>query len=296
MDGELVQGEEVIALWPDGPPQTIEGVGREIVYASPEGLAAGTAMVRNVTEATLTVFRPSRETANGVGVVICPGGGWRILAWTHEGLDLARWLAARGYTAFVLKYRLMGTPEDPGEFAAAGKALAARVSAEPIKAAAAPRSLDQIGINDAVRYARSVAAADGRRAVALVRERAATWGLRPNAIGILGFSAGAFLAVDVAMDPGGPPLAFVAPIYGGDTLGRPVAADAPPLFAVVASDDRRFYKMVEALYAQWSDADRPAELHIFGRGGHGFGTVRQGFGVDRWVDLLADWLAERGLA
>ena len=71
-------------------------------------------------------------------------------------------------------------------------------------------------------------------------------------------------------------------------------ADAPPLFTVVAQDDRLLFKMVEGLYLDWSHADRPAEAHVFTRGAHGFGMVRQGLPVDRWTDLFADWLADRG--
>src|SRR5262249_51902690 len=71
--------------------------------------------------------------------------------------------------------------------------------------------------------------------------------------------------------------------------------DAPPLFTVIAEDDRLLFKVVEGLYADWSNADRPTELHIFARGGHGFGMIRQGLPVDRWIDLYRDWLVDRGL-
>jgi dienelactone hydrolase len=112
---------------------------------------------------------------------------------------------------------------------------------------------------------------------------------------MIGFSAGAFLVADVAMDPkGAKQIAFVAPIYGGETLGKPVPADAPPLFTCIAQDDKLLYKVVEGLYADWSNADRPAELHIFTRGAHGFGMVQQGLPVDKWIDLFGAWLADRG--
>lgn len=287
--------QEVIALWPDGPPSTIAGVGPELTFSPPEGLAAGTTMLRNVSEATLTVFRPTPATANGVGVIVVPGGGWRILAWEHEGIDVARWLAARGYAAFLLKYRVMGTPADPAEFAAEAARTNARLAA-PLAAMKAPRSITDI-INDAAFHeARGVAHADGRRAVELVAERAAEWGVRPGKIGMIGFSAGAFLTADVAMAPGAATLAFAAPIYGGETGGRPVPAGAPPLFTCIAQDDRLLFKVVESLYADWSNADRPAELHIFAKGGHGFGLIKQGLPVDRWSELLADWLADQGFA
>ena len=82
--------------------------------------------------------------------------------------------------------------------------------------------------------------------------------------------------------------------YGGETSGRPVPADAPPLFTCIAQDDRMLFKVVEGLYADWSNADRPAELHIFPRGGHGFGMVPQNKPIDRWLGLMEDWLADLG--
>jgi dienelactone hydrolase len=147
---------------------------------------------------------------------------------------------------------------------------------------------------EAQTHAREVAADDGRRAVQIVRARAAEWGV--TKLGMIGFSAGAFLAADVATDPRGAALDFVAPIYGGETRGRPVPADAPPLFTCIAHDDRMLFHMVEGLYLDWSAADRPAEIHIFRRGAHGFGMVRQGLPSDRWIDLFGDWLADQGFA
>ena len=288
-------GLEVIRLWPDGPSRSIDGVGPETAYAGPLGVAENTTMLRNISDPTLTVFTPEPGTANGIGVVVCPGGGWRILAWEHEGLDVARWFAARGYTAFLLKYRVMGTPADPQAFAAGMAALNARVAAQ-LSADKAPRSFSDIASDSPYRAARDIAADDGRRALEIVRERAAEWGLQPGKLGMIGFSAGGFLVADVAVDPQGPPLAFVAPIYGGETRGLPVPADAPPLFTAIAQDDRLLFKVVEGLYADWSNADRPAELHIFRRGAHGFGMVRQGLPSDRWIDLLGDWLTDLGLA
>ena len=86
-------------------------------------------MLRNVSDAVADRFRPGAGKANGIGVIVAPGGGWRILAWEHEGIDLAKWLAARGYTAFLLKYRVMGTPHDPEAFAASRAPI--RTLAEP---------------------------------------------------------------------------------------------------------------------------------------------------------------------
>lgn len=90
--------------------------------------------------------------------------------------------------------------------------------------------------------------------------------------------------------------AFVAPIYGGETLGRPVPADAPPLFTVMAQDDVLLHRLAENLYSDWTDAERSAEMHIYRRGDHGFGMVKQGAPSDRWINLFHDWLADQGFA
>jgi acetyl esterase/lipase len=282
---------EVIHLWPTGPARTIEGVSPESAFQGPAGVAGDATMLRNVSNPTLTVCRPEPGKANGSSVVVCPGGGWKILFWEHEGVHAAEWFARRGFTAFLLKYRLAATPEDPAAFAAL-MAQADGMPAEPLTAAKAPTALDQI-IDDATRCAREVAADDGRRALEIVRDRAAEFGVEPDRIGMIGFSAGAALAVDVAMDPQGPPPAFLAAIYGGETRGGPVPADAPPLFTVVAHDDRIIFHMVEGLYLDWSASDHSSELHVFARGGHGFGMARQGLPSDRWIDLLGDWLAAK---
>lgn len=284
-----------IRLWPDGPPSRLPGVGPEITFIGPGIFGPETVMLRNISEPSLTVFAPDPAKANGTGVIVCPGGGWRVLAWEQEGINPARWLAGRGYTAFLLKYRLLGTPLDPAEFAGG---MAARRAGMPavIPGVKAPRALADGLPDESIPRAREIAADDGRRAVEIVRERAAEWGIQRDRIGMVGFSAGAFLATDLAMDPRGKPLAFVVPIYGGETQGRPVPADAPPLFTVVAQDDRSVFRVVEGLYADWSSADRPAELHIFTRGGHGFGVSKRGLPVDRWTDLLGNWLTDQGFA
>lgn len=285
--------DEVIRLWPEGPPSKLDGVGPEVAFRRPVGTGGDAAMVRNVSEATLRVFRPTKP--NGVGVIICPGGGWRILALEHEGTDLATWMATRGYTAFLLKYRVHGTPAKQSDYEAWEQDLIARIEM-PERGRRALRSVGEVEPYEIFRAAREAAADDGRRAIAIVRDRAAEWELDSDRIGMIGFSAGAFLVADVAVDPRAAPLAFVAPIYGGETQGRPVPQDAPPLFTVVAQDDLVAYRMVERLYSDWTDADRSAEMHVYRRGGHGFGMAKQGMPSDRWIDLLHEWLADQGLA
>ena len=237
------------------------------------------------------MFTPT-EAGNGVGVIVVPGGGWTINAWSHEGLDVARWLAGLGYTAFLLKYRVQASPADQAAFEAAMAAIDAGL-AVPRPKAQKPGAIGDVISTPEYLAAREACADDGRRAIELVRAQAERFGVVPDTVGMIGFSAGAFLAVDIALDPRADQLAFIAPIYGGETRGAPVPADAPPMFTAVAQDDI-LVRIVEGVHAEWSAADRPSELHVFARGGHGFGMVRQGLPADRWTDLFLTWLDDLG--
>jgi len=287
----LLEPAEVIALWPDGPPFRIEGVPSEVEYPAPPGVAEGTSFLRNISEPTLSVFRPESGRANGVGVIVVPGGGWTINAWSHEGIDVARWLTAEGYTAFLLKYRVQASDADQSVFEQQMVAMDSAL-AQKLPMAKLPRAISDLVRTEQYLLARTAAADDGRRAISLVREQAEQFGVRLDAIGMIGFSAGAFMAVDIAIDPQAAQLAFVAAIYGGETRGATVPADAPPLFMAVAQDDL-LYKIVEGLHIEWTDADRSSELHVFARGQHGFGMVKQGLPSDAWTDLFLAWLADR---
>jgi acetyl esterase/lipase len=281
---------EIIKLWPDGPPTRIDGVPDEVEYPVRAGVAIGGTFLRNISDPMLTVFAPPAGSSNGVGVIVVPGGGWTINAWTHEGLDVARWLSALGYTAFLLKYRVQASPADQETFEAMMAVVDGNL-AVPRPKAQKPRAIDDLISTPEYLAAREACADDGRRAIELVREHAARFDVRPNAVGMIGFSAGAFLAVDIALDPRATPLAFIAPIYGGETRGAPVPADAPPLFTTVAQDDI-LVNIIEGLHADWSAADRSSELHVFARGAHGFGMVQQGLPSDRWTDLFLAWLQD----
>ena len=124
------------------------------------GVAKGTTFLRNLSDATLTIF-PATDTGNGVGVVVAPGGGWTINAWTHEGRAVASWLADAGYTAFLLKYRVQASVADQAAFEA--------------------RQAADLVATDEYLQARAAAADDGRRAISIVREHSARFGLhRPD--------------------------------------------------------------------------------------------------------------------
>jgi len=228
-------------------------------------------ILRNVSVPTLEPFLPNAATATGTGVVICPGGAHHILAIDHEGYEVARWLQQRGIAAFVLKYRVLPTPDNDDEYVSTrnrefGKLEAKLVEHWPI------------------------ALSDGERAIELVRERAAEWGLRDGQIGIMGFSAGAHLAVGVALADNCR-LDFVGSIYGALWNELDVPADAPPLFIAGAVDDALTAEPSPQLFAAWRKAERPVEMHMYGRGGHGFGMVKQGLPSDFWIDQFHAWLS-----
>lgn len=279
---------EVIRLWPDGPPTTIDDVPPEVAYTVKAGIAEGMTFYRNISDPTLTVFRPAAGTSNGVGVIAVPGGGWTLNAWGHEGIGVATWLTALGYTVFVLKYRLQASPADQAEYEAKWGQVDDMLAA-PVPYAAKPSAMSDLSTSRRYLQAREACADDGRRAIEVVRAEAERFGVRPEAVGMIGFSAGAFLTVDVAMDPRAAQVAFIAPIYGGETQGAQVPADAPPLFTAVAQDDL-LVRIVDGLAADWTAADRPVELHRFAQGGHGFGVVSQGLPSDAWMDLFVAWV------
>lgn len=238
-----------------------------------------TEVVANVTKPSLTVFKPSAESRNGTAIVICPGGGFMALCINSEGIDVAKYLAARGVTAFVLKYRIAHTGEDATqEFTAM---FADKPKFQEILAKVAPLSV-----------------ADGLAAVTYVRQHAAEWGVSPDRVGVIGFSAGGAVAAGAALryQPEGRP-AFVALIYAGGGMfkGDPVPADAPPLFAVAATDDQLGLAPDSVvLYEKWTDAHKSAELHMYAKGGHGFGMRKQNLPTDHWIERFSDWLELEG--
>jgi len=234
-------------------------------------------VVANVTRPTLTIFKPSPELKNGTAIVICPGGGFMALSIASEGTEVAKFLAAKGVTAFVLKYRLAHTGEDATqEFAAA---FADRQKYDAMTKNVIPLAL-----------------ADGLAAVAYVRQHASEWGISPDKVGIIGFSAGGFVTAGVAVRyaPESRP-AFVAVIYGGLMRESSVPPDAPPMFIAAATDDNLGLAPASiALYEKWTAAQKSAELHMYAKGGHGFGARPHNIPTDHWIDRFAEWLQLEG--
>ena len=252
-------------------------------------------MVRNVVKPTLTVWRPKQGTANGTAILIAPGGGFRFLTWDNEGTDVAEWLAARGVTAFVLRYRLVRMPAQPDEFKKAMVAFLASFR-EVTANGKRPKRFVEVFPDAESRHIRALAGADVRQAIRRIRENAAEWGISRDRIGTLGISAGGFLTLDAILegDAASRP-SFAGQIYGGEVGGRSIPANAPPLFIVAAQDDDWMARISAQLYQDWSSAGLPAELHMFARGGHGFGMTQQGLPVDHWIELLGNWLGSLGM-
>lgn len=260
---------EAIPLY-EIPPDTDQWTGPEHAYFSE---IFRTDVVTNVSTPTITAFLPPAADANGIGVVIAPGGGFHALSINSEGNDVAKWLNDRGVAAFVLRYRLVPSGEDGVE------EMISKSQEESFKA------MSQIV---------PLAGADGLRAMALVRKRATTFNVDPNRIGFMGFSAGGAVTVHVAYhsDSQSRP-AFVAPIY---TANRWLADTAlpntvPPAFIVAATDDQLGLAIDSVnLYTQWLHAKVPAELHMYSYGGHGFGMRKQNLPSDSWIERFGDWL------
>lgn len=256
---------EVIPLWKDGAP------GYEDRKDEPEVVENGS--VSNVHYPTLTAFRPEEGQANGVAIVIAPGGGLRKLGMRGEGYETAKILASHGYTAFVLKYRLSREPGVPYKF-------------------------------------EEEVLSDGQRAIRMVRSRAEAFGINPEKVGMMGFSAGGEVVSITSYRSGkGDPQAadpvdrldarpdFQILIYPGP-MGIPskLPPDAPPAFLLIAADDGHASVLLN-LMQRFRESGIDYEAHLYARGGHGFGmgarSKRQS--IQKWPERLLDWLHDEVL-
>lgn len=225
-------------------------------------------VVFNVVTPTLSVYLPDSPGAARTGVIIAPGGAFVALAIDLEARDVARWLQQKGIAAFVLKYR---TIEKRGDGIPAG-----------------------LNMDAAGRYG----IADGIQAVKVVRRNAAKWGISPDRVGFIGFSAGAMVASGALLqqDASARPN-FVAMIYGGPFGVMPsIPKDLPPIFMAWAQDDNVARKPVTRFYDALEAAGAKPEAHIFATGGHGFGMRKQNSTSDHWIDEFHYWLQARGFA
>ena len=236
--------------------------------------AAGTPelpQAQNVVRPVLLYYPADKFNAVGTAMIVAPGGGFRTLMMSYEGVDVAQRLNRIGVDAFVLKYRTI------------------YVGADAPPAGRGPATTGpQAGQN-----VREIAGADGQQAVRLVRQHAAEFGVAPNRIGIIGYSAGGAVVLSTVYGPADGRPDFAAPIYAAGANSNPPPAGGPPLFIAVAADDQTvgFQGSVD-LFGAWRKAGLPAELYVFQTGGHGF--VKKGGGADHYLDRLEEWLRLNG--
>jgi acetyl esterase/lipase len=247
--------------------------------------------VRNVSHASFTPFLPAPDRATGAAMVVLPGGAFMGLAIDREGYSVARWLNDRGISAFVLKYRLSALPADPheahAEFLSRVQAIAARVKA----AKPGEDTLSEMS-SAALIEARE----DAIEALTYVRAHAAQWRLAPGRMGVLGFSAGAVIALEAALHaPSQSAPDLIALIYGLIPANVSIPPSAAPAFIAVAADDLLASRS-QSIYNAWRKSGASAELHVFENGGHGFGVLKQGKRSDQWMEVYDRWLVAHNFA
>lgn len=261
---------EVIVL----PVASVEGGGEGVVADDPRFGR----VVRNVGQPTLTAYLPDPAKATGASVIVAPGGGFHMLSIENEGTAVATWLRDQGVAAFVLRYRLVQTGDD------FGMVLMRRL-------------MNRAELDAAVASVLPLAAADGEAAVAYVRAHAAGWGLKPDRVGIVGFSAGGAVTVFGLQDGAAADRPdFAAAIYPG-LLPDPVVvpANAPPLFVAVADDDALARGDSGRLADAWKAKGATVEFATYPVGGHGFGMKPTGKSTDAWLERFRVWLRAQGV-
>ncbi|GAB3986935.1 hypothetical protein GCM10028807_05410 [Spirosoma daeguense] len=290
---QLTSAQEIIKLWPDNAiPNAIAGTS---ITEKSETDATGILRISNVSVPTLTVYLPPKEKATGASVMICPGGGYGILAASHEGSDVAKWFNNLGITAFVLKYRLPNP--------------------------AIMTNQHEVPLMDAM------------QGMTLIRQNAAKYGLDVTKIGVMGFSAGGHLAATLAthyhMGPKASEQAkpnFAILMYPVVTFGDKahtgsrdkllgnlntsadllayysnelqVTSKTPPTFLVHSEDDKAVpVENSINFYLSCLKNQVPAEMHLYSQGGHGYGLRTAKFGsLNTWPESCKAWLVSLGLA
>lgn len=264
-------------VWPGEVPGEKGDIGEEKVLPPRDG-ERPVIRLTNVTKPTIAVYRPPKEKNTGAAMVICPGGGFYILAMDKEGTEVAEWLNSIGVAGIVLKYRV-------------------------------PRRKD--------RPKRQAPLQDAQRAMSLVRSHAKEWDIDPERIGILGFSAGGELSAVTATHYGErayEPIDetdkqscrpdFAVLIYPGGLLNETkdgldptivVNKETPPMFFAHAFDDR--VSPLGSLYLMEAlkRAEVPSELHIYASGGHGFGLRPEKTPCSTWPARCEAWMRDSGI-
>lgn len=265
---------QVVILWPSGSA-TLKGAGEKEII-SPPNPQPGQRInsIRNVHIPSIEVHLAPSDKATGSAILVAPGGGHQQLVWGSEGTDIAKWLNSIGVTAFILKYRLEQTPNY--HYTVEGEALQ-----------------------------------DTQRALRIMRSHAHEWGIKPDHVGILGFSAGGALAAlaDIRFDRGHPESAdpierqscrpdFVGLVYAGwKPIDITAPTDAAPAFLTSAGSDDTFHaRETVEFFNSLFRVGVPADLHIYAHGGHGGGIgPRSGIPFGSWHVRFQEWLADLGM-
>jgi acetyl esterase/lipase len=271
-----------LTLWPSGAPGPQTATGPEHDTTRPtDNLIAGRPLMRigEVADPTITLYSAPADHHTGAAVVVFPGGGYQILAIDLEGTEVCDWLNSIGVDCVLLKYRVPGTGPYPNSAAALQ---------------------------------------DAQRAVGMVREHAPEWKIDPSHVGVLGFSAGGHLAAALsthydqrlyplmdAADQQSCKPDFAIVIYPGYLAlseknfevnpDIPVTASVPPTFLVQAEDDPVHVENAIEYFMQLKKAGVPAELHVFSKGGHGYGLRPTNLPITHWPELATSWLHTIGV-
>lgn len=263
-------------LWPGRPPgQTVEPADEKVI---PPKNDKDITRITDVTRPSISVYKPPKEKDTGAAVVICPGGGYHILAIEHEGEDIADWFNSIGVTGIILKYRVpWNRTKDPN-----------------------PAPLQ-----------------DAQRAMRLARQNAEKWNIDPQRIGMLGFSAGgnltgwagtnfdsnAYDKVDEADELSCRPdfLMLIYPAYFVDHANENhldsrirVNETTPPAILIQTEDDSVNVENSIYFYLAMKHAKVPAEMHIYPSGGHGYGLRKSDHTVSTWPDRAETWMRSMG--
>ncbi len=266
-----------VKLWPQGAPEK-PGFKSEPEQEMPKKGPDDVKRLGHVSDPTLTLYKADKS--NGTTVLVCPGGGYNILAFEHEGTQVCEYLNSIGVNAALLKYRVpRRDPQNP--------------SVEPLQ--------------------------DAQRAMGILRHRATEWNLNPDRIGMLGFSAGGHLTVmatlhanertypqDPALDVADATPNFSIPVYPAYLVSKEdtftllpeikVTEKAPPMCLIHAHDDKGVTSASSSalLYLEYKKLNLPAELHIYAQGGHGFGMRKSGKPVAEWLVRVGEWMKSMG--
>lgn len=266
-------------VWPGTAPGEKNATDPDEVNQPPAGTKNGVIRITKVTVPQISVFTPDDKKRNGAAVIVCPGGGYHILAYDKEGTEVAHWLNTLGVTAIVLKYRVPRRNE----------------------------GLPQVA-----------ALQDVQRAIRLVRSHADEWQIDQQRLGVLGFSAGGHLTVMAGttwsrnayepidkVDQLNARPDFLVPIYAaylsdgekGDRLSDSVQINkqTPPMFLAVSANDKRRAVDAARLFIALKDAGVKGELHIYSDGGHGYGLRTSPFPAHTWPARCGEWMAFNGL-